>query len=140
MALFKGIEKEQVGGGGNYITPGTYSLEVMEVKTFESQQKKGRTYFCVDFSVLSSTNPEHDPGQAISWLVNMEQPSALSNVKGFALALSGDMKDTDVNEEAMEHLVSSDNPAAGTRMKANAYAVKTRAGNDFTKVAWSFGG
>ncbi len=137
MGLFKGIEKEKASGGGNYLTPGNYTLEVSEVKTFSSQQRKGRMYFCAEFAVLSTTSPDFAPGDQVSWLVNMDQPSSLGNIKGFATALSNDMSEDDVTEEAMEHLISSENPASGTRIKANAYVIKTKAGNDFTKVSWS---
>ena len=140
MGIFKGIKEHSVTGGGRYLTPGNYTLEVEEVKTFESQQKKGRMYFCADFTVLSTTSSDYAPGERVSWLVNMDQPSALSNVKGFAMALSPDISEGEITEEAMEELVSSDNPAAGSRLKANAYNVVTRSGGDFTKVAWSFSG
>ena len=140
MGLFKGIESESVSGGGQYITPGSYTLEVEEVKTFESQQKKGRMYFCAEFTVLATTSAEYAPGDRVSWLVNMDQPSALSNIKGFALSLSDDIDEGDIDENAMQTLVSSDNPAAGTKLKAMAYNVKPRAGGDFTKVSWSHTG
>ena len=76
-------------------------------------------------------------GSVISWLVNMEQPSALGNVKGFAMALLPDTPEDDLDESAMEQLVGPDQPAAGIRVKADAVNIKTRAGNDFTKVNWS---
>ena len=136
MGLFANIEKEQVVGGGQYLTPGSYTLEVEEVKTFESQQKKGRHYFCAEFTVLSTTSPDYTPGERGSWLVNMDQPSALSNIKGFAASLSPEASESEINEEIMNQMVSSENPAAGAKMKATAYNVKTRAGGDFTKVTW----
>jgi len=140
MSLFKGIKAESVSGGGRYLTPGSYALEVEEVKTFESQQKKGRHYFCAEFTVLSTTSQDYAPGDRVSWLVNMDQPSALSNIKGFAMALSGEVKENEINEDAMEDLISSDNPAAGTKLRATAYNVVTRAGGDFTKVSWVVNG
>jgi dihydrofolate reductase len=109
---------------------------VEEVKTFESQQKKGRHYFCAEFTVLSTTSQDYAPGDRVSWLVNMDQPSALSNIKGFALALSDEVKESEIDEEAMDQLISSDNPAAGAKVKATAYNVQTRSGGDFTKVSW----
>lgn len=137
MSIFKGIEKEKVVGGGQYITPGNYVLEVEEVKTFVSQKHRGRNYFVAEFSVLSTTSPDYSPGSRVSWLVNMDQDSALANVKGFAMALDADMSEEDITQEGMDHLISSDNPAAGSKVKANAYTIKTKAGHDFTKLSWS---
>ena len=137
MSIFKGIEKEQVVGGGQYLTPGSYTLEVEEVKTFSSQKVRGRNYFVSEFTILSTTSPEYAPGGRVSWLVNMDQPSALANIKGFAISLSPDMAEDDVTVDAMEHLISSDNPASGSKVQATAYNVKTKAGHDFTKVSWS---
>jgi len=137
MGIFKGIEKEKVAGGGQYITPGNYTLETEEVKTFVSQKVRGRNYFVGEFTILSTTSPDYAPGERVSWLVNMDQPSALANIKGFAMALSSDMDEDDVSEEAMEHLISADNPAAGSKVKASAYIVKTKQGKDFTKVSWA---
>ena len=136
-SIFKGIEKAEVAGGGQYLTPGSYTLEVEEVKTFVSQKVRGRNYFVGEFTILSTTSPEYSPGARVSWLVNMDQPSALANIKGFAVALSSDMSEDDVTADAMDHLISADNPAAGSKVQASAYNIKTAPGNDFTKVSWA---
>ena len=67
MGIFKGIEKEKVVGGGQYITPGNYTLETEEVKTFVSQKVRGRNYFVGEFTILSTTSPDYAPGERVSW-------------------------------------------------------------------------
>ena len=138
MSLFKGIQKVQVSGTGRYITPGSYVLEVAEVKTFESQKKKGRHFFCVEGAVMSTTSQEYSPGDLVSWLVNVtDHESALANIKNFAMSLSSNIDEEDITPESVDALCSSDQPAAGTKVRATAINVQTRAGGDFTKVSWA---
>ena len=136
MSLFDGIKQTQVYGSGNYISAGTYELEVHEVSTFESSQHPGRFYFCVESDVLASTSENHKVGERITWLVNMQQPSSLSNCLGFALALNADATASDIDEATMESICGFEQPARGLRVKAFANNVKTRTGGDFTKVSW----
>jgi hypothetical protein len=141
MSIFAGITKESATRSGRYIQPGRHILTVREIKLFESSQKKGRWFFCVeadvDEYVPEVESPTYSTGSVVSWLVNMEQPSALGNVKGFAMALLPDTPEEDLDETAMEQLVGPEQPAAGIRVVADAVNIKTRAGNDFTKVNWS---
>ena len=136
MSLFNGIESSQVYGAGNYITAGTHELEVHECSTFESSQNPGRFYFCVEADVLSSTADAHAPGTRVTWLVNMQQPSSLSHCMGFALALNPEATQADITSEFMEGICADDQPIRGTRVRAFANNVKTKAGGDFTKVSW----
>ena len=138
MSLFKGIDKVQVSGSGRYVTPGNYVLEVAEVKTFESQKKKGRHFFCVEGVVLSTTAQEYVPGDMVSWLVNItDHESALSNIKNFTMSLSPDMTEADVTPGSVDAMCSADQPASGTKVRATAINVQTRSGGDFTKVSWA---
>jgi len=140
-SIFAGIKAESATKSGRYIQPGQHVLTVREIKLFESSQKKGKWFFCVEADVDEYTAEDeaapYGSGSVVSWLVNMEQPSALGNVKGFAMALLPDTPEEDLDETAMEQLVSPEQPAAGIRVKADAVNIKTRAGNDFTKVNWS---
>jgi hypothetical protein len=136
MSVFSGISQAEVYGAGQYIQPGTHDLEIHEISVVQSSQHNGRNYFCVEADVIASTNEKHAPGSRVTWLVNMQQPSALSNCLGFALALDADATKADINEEFMDKICGADQPARGTRVKALAHNVTTRAGGDFTKVTW----
>lgn len=137
MSIFAGIEQAQSYGGGQYLEPGHWDLEVQELKVFESSQNPGRMYFAVEAKVLETTSETTSMGEMVTWLVNMAQPSSLGNIKGFARALDPSLEDEDITQDYMDLLVGSEQPAAGVRLKADAHNVKTRAGNDFTKVVWS---
>jgi hypothetical protein len=161
MSVFSGIEKAEVYGGGANIRPGQHSLKVKELLVHRSRQKNGVVYFVAEFEVVASTGdrpttakelPEgqrsplskpHIPGESVSWIVDMSQPSALSNVKGFAIALAPDVAEADVTEAMMLALVNSDEeagevqPARGIVVHADAFVVLTRKGSDFTKIRFS---
>lgn len=136
MSVFSGIQQAEVSKAGQYLQPGTHELEVHEVSVVESSQHKGRSYFCVESDVVQSTNEHHPVGSRVTWLVNMQQPSALANCLGFALALDSSATKADIDEDFMEKICGVDQPVRGTRVRALAHNVTTRAGGDFTKVAW----
>ena len=142
---FSGIGSAKVYGAGQYITPGHYSLQVSEVKLVQSEKDAGRTFFCVEAAVLAcndvaASTGSWQPGSTTTWLVDMRQPSALSNCKQFALALTPELGENDIDEEAMMSLVGPDNPAQGLKIDCDAINIKTKSGNDFTKCQWRSAG
>ena len=137
MGIFDAISEAQVYGGGRYITPGKYELKVKELKTFESTKAPGRHYFAAEFEVVETTAEDYVEGDVVTWLVNMDnKQTSANNLLAFALALSPENKPEDISPQVMEDLVAPEQPACGILMKADAFLIKTRAGNDFTKVNW----
>jgi hypothetical protein len=137
MSLFDGIENAKVYGGGRYIEPGNWMLKVQELSTFESAQQKGRFYFCAEFEVIGTDVETTREGEKVTWLVNMMNGSALDNIKGFAMALTPGSSEADITPDAMEEMVSSDNPAAGIQVSAFAFLKTSREGNPYTRINWS---
>ena len=136
MGIFDGISEATVYGGGRYLTPGKYGLKVKELKTFESTKYPGRNYFAAELEVLETSSEDYIEGDVVTWLVDLSQTPAMSNILGFALALSPENKQSDITPAVMEELVSPDQPASGIEVKADAFLTQTRAGKDFTKVIW----
>jgi len=102
----------------------------------DSQKKRGRKFFAAEFDVVTTTSPDFKEGDLVSWLVDMDHgETALSNIKAFASAVL-DCDEDEVNETTMEKLIGPEQPASSVRIKANAFIIKTRAGNDFTKIRW----
>ena len=142
MGVFGGIDKARASGSGRYFVPGLYKLEVKELKVIPSQQKS-TDFFVATFEILSyqqhasmDGKPEFASGEEVTWLVDMDQKSALGNIKGFGLALLPGSKDEDITEEVMEGMIGPEQPGSGVIVEATAINVKTRAGNDFTKINW----
>lgn len=161
-SVFGGIEKAEVFGGGVKIRAGRHRVRIEELLVHKSR-KSAKFFFIVEASVLASEGgrpttarelpagqsaPRSEPhaiGERITWLVDLSQASGLANVKGFALALAPDAKDSDVTEAGMLALVNQDpaaglvQPAAGLEVEADAIVILTdKKGEDFTRVRWSF--
>tara|TARA_R100000152_G_C6754397_1_gene178111 strand:+ start:848 stop:1309 length:462 start_codon:yes stop_codon:yes gene_type:complete len=150
MSLFQNISNAESYGGSQNIRPGRHTLKIKECLTRESKKNKGTSFFIVELEVVNSQggyptsavpgsesgrSVPHNKGDRVSWIVNLGLPSAMNNCKGFALAVG--MPEDEIDEAAMEHIVSSDNPLAGETIQADANMILTRAGNDFTKINWS---
>lgn len=136
MGAFSGIENTRTYKNAPYLTPGQYELVIRSLSLVDSKKKRGQQFFVAEFDVVSASNGEFQQGALVSWLVDMDHgETALSNCKMFASAVL-DCDEEEVNESAMEKLVGPDQPAAGIRVKANAFSIKTKSGNDFTKIRW----
>lgn len=136
MGAFSGIENTRTYKNAPYLTPGQYELAIRSLSLIDSKKKRGQVFFVAEFDVVSSNNGDFQPGALVSWLVDMDHgETALSNCKAFASAVL-DCDEEEVNEAAMEKLVGPDQPASGIRVKANAFNIKTKSGNDFTKIRW----
>lgn len=153
MGRWSGIKDTRAPGDGDYFSPGVYPLlRVRSTSVFQSQQKKNVEFFLLEAEVLEEPKyseddleihrymREKDPkngkrfhaGDTISWMVNLSHDSAQSNCKGLAQAL---LPGQDITEKEMVEL--ENNAAEGMHFKAVARLVKTRAGDDFTKVIFA---
>lgn len=142
MGLFSGITEAKEYSGGVYLTEGVYTdLEITAVKTIVT--RKNEEMFCVEVLVHESTGPKAImPGAKAAWMCAKKHDGFLGNVLSFmrpcaAEKFQKDIKSGDIVEDDMVAAVSSENPYAGTHMKATAVNIKTRKGADFTKVEWS---
>jgi hypothetical protein len=142
MSIFSGITNATASKQGRYIRPGKHDLRIKEIKSFESAKKAGRWFFCVEAEVLdyrpaaTVDSAEYESGDTVTWLVDMDQASALDNIKGFTIALLPDVPSSDIDESMMEELIGSDQPAKGVRVCCDAVEITTRRGTPFTKVNW----
>lgn len=137
MGIFSGINKARQNKGGVYIEPGVYTLEVNKVIQKVSRAKD--TLFIAEFTVLASSNPDRPVGTSVSWCVKIDDAyldTCLGNINAFVAALYG-IPEADVTEQGLEEMVSADNPAAGTKIRAEAFNSPKKNGDDFTKVVFS---
>ena len=137
-SFFTGIEKAQTYGASQYLKPGQYTLTVDNVSVIDSKRTPGRRYFLVEFCVVATDSDYYKEGDTVSWMVDLSRAdTAFPNIKGFAVALLDNINEDEVTSEAMDALISDDQPARGLSVCANAFEITTRAGNPFTKVVWS---
>jgi hypothetical protein len=141
MSIFSGIKNATVTNGGNYIRPGSHTLELL--KLTQGRTRKGVDFVAADFRVIASTDEEHPVGSTVNYFTGADKDGFLSNVKALAVALLSanageNVDESPVNEEVMEALVSNHgNDIAGAKIAAEAFLVNTRSGGKFTKILWT---
>jgi hypothetical protein len=134
MGRFSRIKEARYSEGGVYVLPGVYMFEILACKAGET--RSGVPFFVVELKILESNNDDRPVGSECSWFVGLDKEPALGNIKQFVSAATGSPLD-EVDEEAVELIVSKDNPLAGHVIHASAINIKTKKGGDFTRVKWS---
>lgn len=132
-SMFDGIEGARVSEGGVYFKPGVYKARILAVKALKD--RKGVGTFVVECELLESSEATLPAGTIASWVVKLDKEPALGNIKSFAAA-ANNCGAKDVTAKAIELIVSEGNPLKDTILKVSAQNIKTKSGNDFTKVTW----
>lgn len=139
--IFKTIANAKINNGGVYFLPGTYEVSVC--KAFLMTSRKGTPLIVVEAEVLSTDVPSRPVGTRASWVVNMTQDAAASNIKSFIAAAIGinpgdqNRVDEEVTPDFVEQAFSDDNPLEGVKLRLQCSTIKTKAGTDFTRHMWS---
>lgn len=132
---FEGIEQAQVSQKLPNVQPGQYVFEVEALKIVATRTK-GKM-FIAEFKVVESTGAlANAPGTKCSNVIKMSLESALGNIKGIAAAVL-DEPEKMITSKTVDGLVSEANPAKGTKVRADASTITTRAGNPFTLLKFS---
>ena len=162
MSVFAGIENVEVFGGSQNMRAGDHVVKINQIITHQSRAKSGVVYMIAEVEVIESIGGRattakevgdpilsipHAAGETLSWLVDLTQDMGKSNARGFGLAVAKAMAKRDgldpspirikaITIPVMEELVSPEQPARGVTLRADAFMILTRAGNDFTRVIW----
>jgi hypothetical protein len=164
--LFAGMATATMSGGGNYMTPGQYVVEVVNIRLKSGY--KGRS-FIFEFRIVESNNPNHPVGSSGSYVILLDNPDpkkrgyAFGDMKAVFFALDGKdpkkVKDPAVDPQAHEEAVELSKLAlqedyckekglepgflSGTRVKLECRTKKTNPspqkpqGGEFTVHDWS---
>ena len=167
MSDFAGIENASITGSSRNLEPGSYVLRLDGLKVIESKRAAGTKYAIIECNVRSfapgvrphldeSVPPTPVPastftvGDEVAWKVNMTLGSAMSNLRGFGLAVmqavaleSGKdpsaITEAQITPTVMDTLFAPNgSPAIGLHVAATAFVIFTRADKPFTKVSWSY--
>ena len=140
MGAFDGIEQAADAFESNFVNVGDYIAEIEAVRLTRSQ-KDDTEYFAIDMTIeeccdaMGNANP-HRPGEHVAHLIkNKMRKTFLSNVKGFIAAACG-VPQSEVTAANTERAVSDEQPLAGMRIRLRARKTTTKAGHDFTRVAY----
>ena len=149
-STFDGVENAQVFESSAKMNPGyTYDLEVVRMVERKSGQGVGMIV-PVEFVVLSTNDPNTQPGSTVSWVPKQSHGHAfLSNLKAFVLACMG----MDANNEnlaslngrdpddkqgrsyiraILENATGEGNTLAGYRVRCQTSSTNTKGGRPFT--------
>ena len=134
---------------GIYFHDGTYLCEIAACRTGESR-KPGEGSYCVVEATILETLVEYEnsnhAGERANWVVMMKHgETSLSNIKGFIAAGASseageDIDPETIDEEMAETVFGSEDgeeeAMSGVKVVAIVNTVKTKKGQDFTKVVW----
>lgn len=137
--IFSGITEAKARKGGNYIRPCAGIFRIDKVGT--GRTRKNFDYFCFEMTHIldldpkmhSAASPGHAVGEGVTWMTTSSNDSFLGNVKT-AISQVLECDPEGINEEAVVALCSDEQPIAGMLIEVHAILVKTRAGDDFTRV------
>lgn len=122
-------------GGGVYIIPGRYTAKIVSCKKDKGQVDMVE-YFLVELDVTESNNPAQPVGTRVSWMMKESWLPAASNIASFIAVASQEPVET-IDEAGLLHIVSAENPLAGTLITYSASNILTKGKqSDFTKVTW----
>ena len=133
MGVYAGIENAEPMSGGVYFEPGLYIVLINACKG--RRTRKGADAFIAETTILQSSNSERPPGVHCTWMQTSDKEGWLGRVRGFC-AEASDAEVKEVDEPAVEAIVSSANPLEGVVIRAEAQNVKTKAGGIVTAIRW----
>lgn len=132
---FFGIENVKVQKKNLYLNslPGTHVLEILHVKS-EQNEHTGVYFFAADLKIVETTNLNAKPGEIYNVYADtrkFEGTLFMKLAKSFAAAAYQIEPDA-VDENDLLALVSEDQPAVGTKIKAivspDKYSAKNKSG------------
>jgi hypothetical protein len=114
-----------------YIGNGTYLLAFDFAKW--NRKDNGLLAFIAEMEILESTNPEHPVGTRGTYYREMNYPGDRGQVKSFIAALANE-DHTAVTKQAMDLLLSPQNPAHGRLVRCTA---ANKQGKLYTYYNWT---
>jgi len=157
MGRFSGLAGVKTNSKGVWFLDGDYVVDIEKIKFFNS--RSGDDTFVIEAKIVESTNPERVPGTVCTYMITFKKEfmdtclGDLKHVSGQILGFADpdayhetprpgetqEEADERFWDEAVEALVSDDQPAREMRMRLNVVSVpkKTKPGEMFGKHTWS---
>lgn len=145
MGVFDGLSEKDVKEAkhyerGNYISPGTYLVEVLKFKEGQMRPPKKTDFVVAEMKVLESSDlVKHPLKSTVTWMATADKDAFIGNVKHFVAAASN-VDEKEITLKELKEATGEDNPLQGVLLRVNAKNVKTKADKDFTHVQFSFAG
>ncbi len=145
MSIWDTIRQVKATKGGNYIQPGTYIVRIQGVRF--GKRRQGDEMVAIEMRCLKVLAKVSDAdGNSVSNLENEEfahilinggkqKDMFLPNFKAFIMGGMNAVED-DVGPDECEAVTSDMQPMAGNIVRVQAVSAETKAGGDFTRVAY----
>ena len=138
LDVFAEVERASVYGSSQYIEPGTHIFEIKKL-ILKGSDRDARVFFIAELETVESNREDTPEGSTRSEIIDISRKeTGPGNVKAFAMSLGADVHEADITKEELAKLVSDDQPAAGVRVRCEAWMITTRKGSPFTKKRWMY--
>jgi len=142
MGIFGGIGGvKTTEQKGVFLPAGNHELVIERCK-LASSKVGNKSFFIVESTVMETSSDAIRPGARASWVVRLggDYPEmALSDIKAFALAVTGASED-EVDENFMEKMIEgAGDLVSGHKVNCTVEEVATKRGGIFSKHFWSTG-
>lgn len=126
MSLFSGIQAAKPVANANYLSHGSYWLQIQSCKI--KPDRKQVPMFVMDAKILRKFGAEgaHDVGEEACHLVKRDSDYWLSEIKGIIMAATG-LAEDQVTEAVCEQAIQPDQPLAGIVLEYQGTQVETKA-------------
>lgn len=141
QGIFEGMGEAASSRDSNYFVPSHTLCRINRVKSGTTRREEG--FFAVECTVVHDCAAEkyergkygHQVGEEVTWMAMAKHDSFLSNVKQF-VSSTLDMDDEKIGKDEVTTICGDEQPLAGLVVEIAARNIVTRAGKDFTKVAF----
>lgn len=122
-----------------WLPPGQFKVRIDKCKDVDGYE--GDIFFVIEFEVLESSTDEVEAGKMYSQVIKWNQNMGPINVKRFLLCANGldpedPENDDEVDEDAVEFVLSDEQPLQGVIMEVQTDLIETKKNTEFTKHTW----
>lgn len=133
---FSGISDAKTYSGTlPFMLPGSYVVTIDSVCIFQGKKKRV-DYFKTEFTIEESSNPLRKVNSKACWLLDLSNPSALSDARMFLLACQPTLDLADIDENNAEWATGPDNPLRDTEVGLDVIEVELKGGGTFSRHQW----
>ncbi len=137
MSYWNDVAEAKATVNSTYIRPGHYVVRIDDWK--QGQNRNNRPFLALETTIVESDNhDDHPPGSSATWMGMLDQDATKGNIKVAVMEFLNIPED-EVTGDIIERCVTPDgesgvSPLAGVLAEVTAVNIKTREGNDFTRV------
>lgn len=136
MGIFKKMAGVVPSGQSNYLSEGTYLVEIRGLTFRESQKDKDSMIFVLEFNIVHSTSADHPEGSIRSHTIMLPPTGqklemGLGNIKNALMAIL-EKDASEITEDVCEAICAKPDPLIGALVVIDVNEKPTREGGVFS--------